>query len=68
MTLKLVASITMERNETNKPTVYLYLVTGFSDSSSNTSYDSDEVVHGNWKRRKRMDGNEVKPKKVRYFF
>ena len=47
-----------KRKKRNKQTVYLGLVTGFSDSSSDTSDDSD----GNWKRRKRMDGNEVKQK------
>lgn len=65
MTFKLVANNNGKKR--NKQTIYLYLVTGFSDSSSNTSYDSDEVL-GNWKRRKRMNGDEVKPKKVRYFF
>ena len=48
----------------NKQTVCLYLVTGFSDSSSNTSDDSN----GNWKRSKRVDGNELTRKRVRYFF
>ena len=64
MTLKLVVSETMKK--INKQTVYLYLFTGFSNSTC-TSDDADEVV-GNRKRRRRMDKNKhANRKKVRYF-